>query len=94
MPFVFFNGASDHGVKIKLMVNDINLWSNKYSLPEEYVMYKLNSCDLFLPVVSVFAVNGSFIYFLGRVTVLPPCCYPRLCTYVQVDKGLHWEHVK
>ena len=75
------------------MVNDIHFWSNKYSLPE-YVMYKLNSCDLFLPIVSVFALNGSFIYFLGGVAVLPPCCYPRLCTYVIVDKGLQWGHVK
>ena len=39
-----------------------------------------------------------FLFFArgggGNYPHLPPCCYPRLCTYVQVDNGLQWGHVK
>ena len=31
---------SDREVKLNWQFNDIHFWSNKYNLPDEYVMYK------------------------------------------------------
>ena len=41
-----------------------------------------------------FCHNGLFIDFFGGDDCPSPCCHPISCTYVQVNKGLQWVHVK
>ena len=40
--------------------------------------------------MSIFALNGSFIYLFIYLFIY----IYSLCTFVQVDKGLQWGHVK